>query len=58
MMIDLVRTDVDKLIEGLKKFSEDYDKIGYKERYIELQFVQSEEYLIVLRLDKKGKITQ
>lgn len=56
LVIEVVRTDVDKLIDGLKKFAEEYDDHSVQERFVELQFIQGADYLIILKLDRKARI--
>ena len=56
MVIEIRREDIETLIDGMNKLAEDYDSTDSKHGFIELQFIQSQDYLVILKLDKKGKI--
>jgi len=59
LLIDIVESDIPKMIAGLEKLKEDFNDRRFPGRYNELPFVQSgDEYLINLRLDRKTKILE
>lgn len=56
LVLEIMRSDIDRLIEGLQAFSYTFDNAEEKSGMLDLGFIQNDEYLVVLTIDKKGKI--
>ena len=56
MVIEIKRSDIPSLMNGLVDFAKEYDDGERYNGYVELQFIQSPEYLLILKMDRKEQL--